>query len=240
MFGGYLIWLFPQRGWVLVCETNIFQAQCLKSNLGLKSIHVSNPNKNTIEKSFTSGSSHPSKQSVAPPLPINPNLWAANNGNLPKLLRAFFVGIFHRVETRKKEAGKSPNGLFPGPVDSTGGPDRPWKRWGKNRGRSRWIWPLWKKSIPMAPWTTGSFGTSQEADGVMDGWIDGIGWWVGMGCCVSWRFEFFFCEKTHLNVFEGLQNMEIFGYFGGIWSTYMDCCWYTTCRLPKLVPIQNS
>ena len=42
------------------------------------------------------------------------------------------------------------------------------------------------------------------------GW-GGLGW-VGMGCCVFEGLSCFFCEKTHLNVFEGLQNMEIVGY----------------------------
>lgn len=53
--GGYLIWLFPQRGWVLVCEIQIsFRPNVKKTNLiWRESIHVS------IDHPFTKESNRP-------------------------------------------------------------------------------------------------------------------------------------------------------------------------------------
>ena len=98
-------------GWVLVCEKHIFRAQpTLKNKLGLKRIYVSidhsprNPNKNTFWKKFHQRLVTPRKKQsgTAPPLPINPNHGAGSSGNLPKLLRAFFVGRFTGLKPKKR------------------------------------------------------------------------------------------------------------------------------------------
>lgn len=241
-----VIWYgyFPKGGGFLFVKQISFRPNVKKNKVCLKRIYVSiddsprNPNKNTFWKTFHQRLVTPLKTVGDSSSSSNqPESWGWSSGNLPKLLRAFFVEFFTGLKPKKRRNNSFPTGLFPadfsrdlstrpGGLDLENGRQKTLEGHGGFGlcGRNQSQWHLERPAV-----------SEPHRRLLRDGLV---GWgWVGLEWVVVFLkvwVVLFFAKKTHLNVFEGLQNMEIFVYFGGIWSTYMDCCWVHYMQTTKI------